>query len=83
MLSAGAVCANLPEPLFRFRFDEGTYKKRKSWINTKILIEIRYNAWRSGFNSFFDFLKVAVAQLGTFILPVGFQKFIYQKLLRR
>ena len=83
MLSNGAVCKNLADPVFRFRFDEGTYEKRKSWINTKILIEIRYKAWRNGFNSFFDFLMVLVAQLGMYILPVGFQKFLYQKILRR
>ncbi len=83
MLSNGVVCMNLSESVFRFRFDEGTYKKRKSWINTKILIEIRYKAWKSGFNSFGEFLIVAIAQLGMYILPVGFQKFLYQKVLRR
>lgn len=83
MLSNHVVCKNLAEPVFRFRFDEGTYKKRKSWINTKILIEIRYKAWKSGFNSFGEFMTVATAQLGMYVLPVGFQKFLYQKILRR
>lgn len=83
MLSNHVYCRNLAKPVFRFRFDEGTYQKRKSWINTKILIEIRYKAWRSGFNSFLEFLTVAAVQLGMYILPVGFQKFVYQKILRR
>lgn len=83
MLSNGVTCKNLAEPVFRFRFDEGTYKKRKSWINTKILIEIRYKAWKSGFNSFLDFLTVTIAQLGMYILPVRFQKYLYKKILRR
>lgn len=83
MLQNNAVCMNLAEPLFRFRFDQNTYQKRKSWINTKILIEIRYKAWKSGFNSFGEFLTVAAAQLGMYVLPVGFQKFLYQKILRR
>ena len=83
MLSNKATCMNLADPVFRFRFDEGTYKKRKSWINTKILIEIRYKAWKSGFNSFGEFLMVAIVQMGMYILPVGFQKFLYQKILRR
>ena len=83
MLSNGVICMNLADAVFRFRFDEGTYKKRKSWVNTKILIEIRYKAWKSGFNSFVEFLMVAIAQLGMYILPVGFQKFLYQKILRR
>lgn len=83
MLKNGAVCMNLSESVFRFRFDEGTYKKRKSWLNTKILIEIRYKAWKSGFNSFGEFLMVAVSQLGVYILPTGFQKFLYKRILRR
>lgn len=83
MLSNGVTCMNLAKSVFRFRFDEGTYKKRKSWINTKTLIEIRYNAWKSGFNSFGEFLMIAVVQLGMYILPVEFQKFLYQKILRR
>lgn len=83
MLSNNVVCKNLAEPVFRFRFDEDTYKKRKSWINTKILIEIRYKAWKSGFNSFIEFMTVAAAQLGMYMLPVGFQKFLYQRILRR
>jgi len=66
-----------------FRFDEGTYKKRKSWVNTKLLIQIRKEAWKSGFCSFADYMVVAVAQLGVYVLPVGFQKFVYTKVLRR
>lgn len=83
MLSNGAEGMNLKEAEFRFRFDEGTYKKRKSWINTKILIEIRWKAFKNGFNSFGEFLLVAITQLGVFILPTNFQKFLYKKLLRR
>ncbi|HBI63489.1 MAG TPA: glycosyl transferase [Lachnospiraceae bacterium] len=83
MLSKGAVCANLPEYLFLFRFDENTYKKRKNWLNTKLLFEIRWRAFRSGFCSFIDFLEIAVAQIAIFTMPVKFQKFIYKNLLRR
>ncbi len=83
MLKNNAVCMNLSAHVFRFRFDKETYQKRKLWVNTKILIEIRYKAWKSGFNSFFEFVEVASVQLGMYILPVGFQKFVYKKILRR
>lgn len=83
MLSKGAICANYPEYLLRFRFDENTYKKRKNWLNTKLLIEIRWKAFRSGFCSFIDFLEVAVMQMAIYILPIQFQEFIYKNLLRR
>lgn len=83
LLSNGCRAANCSEYLLLFRFDEGTYKKRKSWVNTKLLIEIRKKAWKSGYCSFFDFLFVACAQLGIYILPEGFQKIVYTKLLRK
>jgi len=83
LLSNGCVAANLPEYLLMFRFDEETYKKRKSWLNTKLLINIRWQGFKIGFNSFFDFLMVAVMQLGVYIMPIGFQKFVYTKILRK
>lgn len=83
LLSNGCKAANCPEYLLMFRFDEGTYKKRKSWVNTKLLIEIRKNAWKSGYCSFVDYMFVACAQLGIYILPEIFQKFVYTKLLRK
>ncbi len=82
MLSQRATCLNLAEPLVYFRFDKNTYQKRKSWLNTKILLQIRYRAWKSGFNSLGDFLLVAGAQLGIYIMPTWIQENIYRKLLR-
>lgn len=82
LLSNGAVCMNLPDYLFKFRFDEGTYAKRKNWLNTKLLIKIRWEAFKSGFCSIADFLIVAIGQMTIFILPISFQKFIYTHLLR-
>lgn len=83
MLSNGAFCKNLSEYLVYFRFDENTYEKRKNWLNTKLLIKIRWKAFKSGFCTFYDFLIVAMAQIGIYILPTSFQKFIYSKILRR
>lgn len=83
MLGKGCKAANCPEYLFMFRFDENTYKKRKSWTNTKLLIQIRKKAYKSGFGSFWDYAFVSVAQLGVFILPAAVQKFVYTKLLRK
>lgn len=83
LLSNECVAANIPEYLLMFRFDEGTYKKRKSWVNTKLLIDIRWHGFKIGFNSFFDFLMVAVMQLGVYIMPEGFQRFVYTKILRK
>lgn len=83
LLSNGCKAANCPEYLLLFRFDESTYRKRKSWVNTKLLIEIRKAAWKSGYCSLADYMFVACVQLGIYILPEGFQKLVYTKLLRK
>ena len=83
MLSNGAICKNIPEYLLKFRFDKGTYKKRKNWLNTKLLLGIRWKAFQNGFCSLLDFLEVAIMQFGIFIMPIKFQVFIYKKILRR
>jgi len=83
MLNDGCKGANVDEYLFNFRFDDNTYRKRKSWVNTKLLIKIRWNGHKIGFSSFLDFIVVACAQLAMFIMPIGLQKFIYKKILRR
>lgn len=82
MLSNGAYCKNLPEHLLLFRFDDNTYEKRKNWLNTKLLLKIRWEAFRKGFCSLFDFFVIAVGQIGIYLLPIGFQKFIYTHFLR-
>jgi len=83
LLSNGCISANSTEYLLLFRFDRETYRKRKSWINTKTLISIRRNAWKIGYCSFADYLCVAFLQLCIYVLPVTFQRFIYTKILRR
>ena len=83
MLRNGAICKNIPEYLVMFRFDNDTYKKRKSWLNTKLLIGIRWNAFKCEFCSFTDFAEVAIVQMAIYLLPVYFQKFVYKKILRR
>ncbi|MFQ9309622.1 MAG: glycosyltransferase [Paraclostridium sordellii] len=83
MLSNGCKAKNLKESLVLFRFDENTYKRRKNWMNTKLLIKIRYNAFKIGFSSIGDLLKVSIIQLAIYILPIKFQKIIYGRFLRQ
>lgn len=82
LLSNGCKARNLDEYLLMFRFDEGTYKKRKSWTNTKTLIKIRWNAYKKKICSLWDFIVVAGAQLAIYIMPSSLQRFIYQHILR-
>ena len=82
MLASGCKAQNCPEYLVNFRFEKSTYQKRKSWINTKILIDLRWRAFRSGFNSLGDFLIVFFAQMTIYLIPTSVQRFIYRKILR-
>lgn len=83
MLKRNAICMNIDEDLFRFRFDENTYKKRKSWVNTKTLMQIRKEAYQDGFNSLYEYIIVAFVQICIFILPIKFQKRVYRTLFRK
>lgn len=82
LLSNTAKCKNIQEDLLYFRFDENTYKKRKSWITVKSIIQIRYRAWQNNICSFFDFIKVSISQIGILIVPIWIQKIIYKRILR-
>ncbi len=83
LLSKGGCKAiNIDEFLLMFRFDEGTFRKRKSWTNTKTLINIRWKAFKNQYCSFVDFLVVSGAQLAIYVMPSGLQRFIYQHILR-
>lgn len=83
MLSNKCKTKNLKESLLLFRFDEETYQRRKNWTNTKLLIKTRYNALKIGFSSPLDFLKIVIIQIAIYIMPVKFQKYIYQTYLRK
>ena len=83
MLSDGCKAKNLEESLLLFRFDEKTYARRKNWLNTKLLIKIRYNAFKLGFSSLTDLIKVSVIQSIIYIMPIKFQKWIYKTYLRK
>jgi len=83
MLANGCKAKNINQSLVLFRFSEQTYKKRKNWQNTKSLMSIRYTAYKSGFCSFWDFLKVCIVQFSIFVMPIKFQKWIYKNFLRK
>lgn len=82
MFEFGCKAKNIKESLLLFRFEEDTYKRRKNWLNTKLLIGIRYKAYKRGFNTLGEFLNVALAQLLIYLMPISFQKFIYKNYLR-
>lgn len=83
MLYAGCKAENINESLLWFRSSEELAARRKSWINTSTYIATIRNFWRMGYSSFADFVVVAVAQIGIYIMPTRLQRFVYKKFLRR
>ena len=82
LMSHGCKGANVDDYLLFFRFDEGTYRKRKGWANTQTLLDIRWKAYKKGQCSLWDFCFVAAAQTAIYLMPTGLQRFIYKHILR-
>lgn len=83
MLFKGHKAENIDEALLWFRSSEELAARRKSWENTKSYIDTIKKFWKMGYSSFADYVKVAVAQTGMFILPASMQNWVYKKFLRK
>lgn len=83
MIMAGAVTANLPEVLVRYRVTKANITRRRNFLNTKSFIAVRRRIYKMGFSSLSDFLIPSAVQLCLFIMPGKLTDFIYKKLLRK
>lgn len=83
MLFAGCKAENIGESLLWFRSNDDLAKRRKSWENTKSYIDTIRKFWKMGYASFSDYIMIAVAQTGMFLMPVKLQHWIYKKFLRK
>lgn len=83
MLIEGAIAANIPEVLVRYRVTSGNLNRRRNWRNTKSFIAVRKKIRKMGFSSFADFLIPCAGQIILFIIPSCITGFLYKKLLRK
>ncbi len=83
MLFAGCRGENIDEALLWFRSSDELAQRRKSWENTWSYIATIRKFWKMGYSSFVDYIVVAGAQAGMYLMPVRVQKWIYKKLLRK
>ena len=83
MLFSGCIAANIEESLLYFRSNNDLAKRRRSWENTKSYIDTIGRLWKMGYSSFGDYLMVAVAQTGMFLMPIKLQHWVYKKFLRK
>ena len=82
MLMAGAIGRNIPKALVRYRVNEGNYKRRSNWANTKAFIKVRFGNFRRGFSSLGDFIVPCLFQLFMFVMPSALTKVLYKRFLR-
>lgn len=83
MLFSGCKAENIGESLIYFRSNDDLAKRRKSWENTKSYIDTIKRLWKMGYSSFSDYVIVAVAQTGMFLMPVKIQHWVYKNFLRK
>lgn len=77
ILNKGYKGANIEQPLVDFRFDLGTYGRRKEWKNVSLMIDVWRNFWKSGYCSFMDFLCVFFVQTAVYIMPGKLLRWAY------
>lgn len=82
MLASGAKGQNIPEVLVRYRVHKNTPEIRKSWKLTKAFIKVRWIIYRSGYTKFRDFFIPCFLQLGLFVFPRKFTRWVYKTFLR-
>lgn len=83
MLFSGCKAENFEESLLWFRSNQDLAKRRKSWQNTKSYIDTIRRFYKMGYSSFWDYVIVAIAQTGMFLMPVGLQQWVYKRFLRK
>lgn len=83
MLQNGAVGQNIPEVLVRYRMKPDTDDIRKSWPRTKGFIKVRHIIHKSGYTTFSEFFMPCALQLGLFIFPKRFTRWVYRTFLRK
>jgi lipopolysaccharide/colanic/teichoic acid biosynthesis glycosyltransferase/glycosyltransferase involved in cell wall biosynthesis len=83
MLFSGCKAENIGESLLFFRCNDDLARRRKSWENTKSYIDTIKKFYKMGYAGLSDYMMVALTQFGVYLLPIGFQKFLYKKILRR
>lgn len=82
MIFKGYETENIDEALLWFRSSDELAVRRKSWENTRSYITTIKKFWKMGYSSFMDYVVVAVAQIGMYLIPVRLQNWVYKKFLR-
>ena len=83
MLSSGCKCYNIQEPLVYMRIGKDFYKRRGGWKYMKTILKFKNEQLRTGYFSFFDYLKSTIPHIIVCLLPNCVRDWIYRNLLRK
>lgn len=83
MINNGCVAQNISRSLVLFRSNDDSFKRRKSWAYCKSYIDVQFEIWKRGHCGLNDLAFVTIGQIVMFLAPMGLQKKISNKYLRK
>lgn len=83
MLYKGFKAYNIQESLLLFRANEANSKRLSSKETRKCKNKVVKSFWKMGYASFIDYMVIATSQFILAIMPASFQKWVYNKFLRK
>lgn len=83
LLSTGCKCYNIQEPLVYMRIGKDFYKRRGGWKYMKTILKFKNEQLKTGYFSFFDYLRSTIPHIIVCLLPNNLRDWIYRNLLRK
>lgn len=82
MVFEGCITRNINEKLFLYRADESQFKRRSSYMDSKVVITIAKRNLRSKYISISDYCFIVISQYVGMLLPVSIGTKIFRKIFR-
>ena len=83
MIAAGAVCANVPDVLLRYRVGSGSYHRRGGWALLRSELVLQRHLLAEGFVSPAQFARNVAVRAGYRAVPVGLRRVAYRLVFTR
>lgn len=83
MIKNGAICHNIKDILVYMRINPEFFKRRGGIKYAKSLIKFKFECYKNGTYSLFQFIKTAGATLIVSLMPNFVRGFIYKRILRK
>lgn len=83
MIHEGCRATNINESLLKFRYNENSFERRKTWSHCMAYVQVVYTFWRMGYSSLGDLILVFCGQAVVHFVPQKIMKFIFNSVLRK